>query len=59
MNLNEKSTKPLENSFAALQDLPEEIHSQVRVEPCEFEGLLQRAMEILSIRAQTATATRS
>jgi hypothetical protein len=30
-----------------------------RIEACEFELLLQRAMEILSIRARNATASRS
>jgi hypothetical protein len=30
-----------------------------RIEACEFELLLERAMEILSIRARNATALRS
>jgi hypothetical protein len=30
-----------------------------RIEACEFELLLQRAMEILSIRAQSGTVTPS
>jgi hypothetical protein len=31
----------------------------VWVEPCEFETLLERAMEILSARARTATSSSS
>ena len=31
------------------------IHAGVRVEPCEFEDLLRRAMEILDTRARAAT----
>ena len=57
--MNEKTTKPLERKLVSSPDLPEENSSRVRVEPCEFESLLQRAMEILSIRAQSATASRS
>ncbi len=59
MNLNDKLIKPLENKPISAKDLPERTNSCVRVEPCEFENLLQRAMEILSIRAQSATQSRS
>jgi hypothetical protein len=59
MNLNDKAMKPLESNLDSSQELPEETLSRVRVEPCEFESLLQRAMEILSLRAQSATASRS
>ncbi len=59
MNLNDKAVKPLESNLVSSPDLPEETPSRVRVEPCEFESLLQRAMEILSIRAQSPTASRS
>lgn len=59
MNVNEKAKKPLENNLDSSQELPEETLSRVRVEPCEFESLLQRAMEILSTRAQSATVSRS
>jgi hypothetical protein len=31
----------------------------VRVEPCEFEALLERAMEILSVRARAAATSGS
>ena len=58
MNVNEKAKKPLENNLDSSQELPEET-LRVRVEPCEFESLLQRAMEILSTRAQSATVSRS
>jgi hypothetical protein len=59
MNLNDKAMKPLESNLVSSQEFPEETPSRVRVSPCEFESLLQRAMEILSIRAQSATASRS
>jgi hypothetical protein len=59
MNLNDKAIKPLESNLVSSQERPEETPSRVRVEPCEFERLLQRAMEILSIRARRATASRS
>ncbi len=57
MNLSDKTTKLSENNLASQRDLPEEIDSRMRVEPCEFESLLQRAVEILSARAQSATAS--
>jgi hypothetical protein len=59
MNLNDNAMKPLESNPISSRDLPEEIRSRVRVEPCEFESLLQRAMEILSARARGATASGS
>jgi hypothetical protein len=59
MNLNDNAMKLLESNPVSLRDLPEETHSRVRVEPCEFESLLQRAMEILSVRARSATASSS
>ncbi|PYU40906.1 MAG: hypothetical protein DMG56_14475 [Acidobacteria bacterium] len=59
MNLSDKTTKPSGNNFASQRDLPEEIDSRMRVEPCEFESLLQRAVEILSARAQSATTSSS
>lgn len=59
MNPNDKATKPLESNLVPSQEDQEETPSRVRVEPCEFESLLQRAMEILSIRARSATASRS
>jgi hypothetical protein len=59
MNLNDKAIKPPESNLVSSPDLPEENSSRVRVEPCEFESLLQRAMEILSIRAQSPTISRS
>jgi hypothetical protein len=59
MNLNDKAIKPLESNRASSQEPPEETPSRVRVEPCEFENLLQRAVEILRLRGQSATASRS
>jgi hypothetical protein len=59
MNLNINAMKPLESNPVSSRNLTEEIHSRVRVEPCEFERLLQRAMEILSARAQSAAASGS
>ncbi len=59
MNLNDNAVKPLESNLVSSPDLSEETHSRVRVSPREFESLLQRAMEILSARARTATASGS
>jgi hypothetical protein len=59
MNLNENLMKPIEDKPVSAQELPDRTSSRVRVEPCEFERLLQRAMEILSMRAQSATLSRS
>jgi hypothetical protein len=59
INLNINAMKPLESNPVSSRSLSEEIHSPVRVESCEFERLLQRAMEILSIRARIAAASRS
>jgi hypothetical protein len=58
MSLNDKAMKPMENNLDSSPDLPKETASHVCVEPREFESLLQRAMEILSIRAQSAPASR-
>jgi len=58
MNLNDNAMKPLQGNSVSSRDLAEENRSRVHIEPCEFENLLQRAMEILSIRAQSATASR-
>jgi hypothetical protein len=58
MKLNDNAMKPLQGNSVPSRDLAEEDRSRVQIEPCEFESLLHRAMEILSIRAQTATASR-
>ncbi len=59
MNLNDNSMKAVETKPVSAPNLPERTNARVRVEPCEFERLLQRAVEILSIRAQSATLSRS
>ncbi len=59
MNLNDNAVKLLESNLVSSRSLSEETHSRVRVSPREFESLLQRAMEILSARARTATASGS
>ena len=59
MSLNENATKPPENNPFSSRDLPEEMPLRARVEPCEFESLLERAMEILSAKARSATASNS
>ena len=59
MDENDNATRPLDSNPASSQDLPELGDSRVRVEACEFEKLLQRAMEILSARARSASASRS
>ncbi len=59
MNLNDNVVKPLESKTISAQDPFDRSNSRVRVEPFEFEELLERAMEILSIRAQSATPSKS
>jgi len=59
MSLNDNVLKPLENKTISAQELTDRSNSRGRVEPYEFERLLQRAMEILSIRAQSATPSKS
>jgi hypothetical protein len=59
MNLNDNLEKPVEDKRISAQELPDRSNSRVYVEPREFERLLQRAVEILSIRAQSATLSRS
>ena len=59
MNLNDNAMKLVEGKLVSSQELPGRSNSRVYVEPCEFERLLQRAMEVLSIRAQSATLSRS
>ncbi len=44
MNLNDNAAQPLDSNLVSSRDLPEETHSGLRVEPCEFENLLERAM---------------
>jgi hypothetical protein len=58
MDMNNDSMKLLENKPISAQDLRERANSRLRVEPYEFENLLRRAMEILSIRGQIATPSR-
>ncbi len=59
MNPNNNKMASLENNLASSQGPTEEDHKFVCVEPCEFEALLQRAMEILDAQARTATASRT
>jgi len=59
MNLNDNAMKLVEGKPISAQEPPGRSNSRVYVEPREFERLLQRAMEILSIRAQSATLSRS
>jgi len=59
MNLNDNSMKLVEDKRISVQELPDRSNSRVYVEPCEFERLLQRAVEVLSMRAQSATLSRS
>jgi hypothetical protein len=57
MHLNDNATKPLETKPVSAREFSERTNSRLRVEPYEFERLLQRAMEILSIRAQSTTSS--
>jgi hypothetical protein len=38
---------------------PDERRASTRMEACEFERLLERAVEILSIRTQNAAASKN
>jgi hypothetical protein len=59
MNLNDNAMNPLQGNPVSSRDLTEENHSRERFEPCEFESLLQRAMEILNARARAAMTSSS
>ncbi len=59
MNANENAVHPGETGVFRSNEPERERLAGVRVEACEFEALLRRAMEILSARAQTATLRRS
>jgi hypothetical protein len=57
MNAN-KNAVQLRNLGVLRSNEPEpEGSAGVRVEPCQFETLLERAMEILSARAKTARSS--
>ena len=57
MNANENAVHAGECGAFPLHETRPERAGEVRVEPCEFEKLLQRAMEILDTRARAATAS--
>ena len=59
--LNADATHSFESSLVSSQSHIEieESHSRSRIEPCEFERLLQRAVEILSARARNTEASSS
>jgi len=59
--LNADATQSFESSLVSSQNHIEieESHSRSRISPCEFELLLQRAVEILSARAQSTEASSS
>jgi hypothetical protein len=66
MNLNANSlttiaTQSFECSPVSSRNLieAEESHSRSRIEPCEFELLLQRAVEILGTRTRLTEPSRS
>lgn len=53
MNPDEIQIETQEPGLAVAKDRAEENLRGKRIEPREFENLLQRAMEILSVRAQS------
>jgi hypothetical protein len=55
MNVSENAVQAGERGVLRSNEPVLERTRGVRVEPCEFERLLQRAMEILSVRARIAT----
>jgi hypothetical protein len=59
MNLSNTAVQPFGSNLVSSQNLAEETHPPARVGPCEFERLLQRAMEILNARARSAAASGS
>lgn len=54
MNPNQIQIEAQETSFVPTKDRLVEYSPGARIEPCEFENLLQRAMQILIVRAQSA-----
>ena len=59
MYQNNTETNQLKSNLATSQELPVENDSRVRVSPCEFELLLQRAAEILNAGTRIAAASHS
>ncbi len=57
--VNTNATQSFESSLAPSRNLTEESDSRSQIEPCEFERLLQRAVEILSARARITEASSS
>lgn len=59
MNLNTSEQNQLVNSRVSPQQLHEQEQSIPGASPCEFELLLQRAVEVLSATARLAQASHS
>jgi hypothetical protein len=59
MNGNENTIQPTETGLIPAVERPERNSKGIAVEPREFENLLQRAMEILTARAERVTPQRS
>jgi hypothetical protein len=59
MNPEDKISMPQEHESVSSEDRPEAKPSGPWVEHSEFESLLQRAMEILSAKAERAAPTDS
>jgi hypothetical protein len=59
VSLEIRSTQPVEQNAAVVSQVQRSLAAGPRIESCEFEQLLQRAMEILNARdlkAQLKTA---
>jgi hypothetical protein len=59
MTVNEVAEATIDRVNGISRAQSEQRRDSARIEACEFELLLQRAKEILSIREQKATAERS
>ena len=59
MNLNTREPNQHVSSRVTAQELHEQEQSIPGASPCEFELLLQRAVEVLSARARLAQAPHS
>lgn len=57
MNVEEPNPPVTQTSVSVNAESPRTDRPGARVEPCEFENLLRRAMEILDTRARMAASS--
>jgi len=58
VNLNHPNRQPIEQAPVAAPHTQQLLPADPRIERCEFENLLQRAMEILNTRAKRSSSPR-